>query len=102
MDVIEDDSASFLFIENLKLVILYPILVFFMLMMSHIMRDIELMVGGGDEEKMRMNLKERMSMRSSRRHVLEDIEIKDDKIEEETSRVSICIPSKNALLLYTA
>ncbi|KAL2523059.1 Uncharacterized protein Fot_26982 [Forsythia ovata] len=42
---------------------------------------------------------ERMSMRSSRRHVLEDIEIKDDKIEEETGRVSICISSKNALLL---
>ncbi|KAL2548916.1 uncharacterized protein Fot_10446 [Forsythia ovata] len=40
-----------------------------------------------------------MSMRSSRRHVLEDIEIKDDKIEEEAGRVSFCIPTKNALLL---
>ncbi|KAL2506079.1 Uncharacterized protein Adt_21700 [Abeliophyllum distichum] len=40
-----------------------------------------------------------MSMRSSRRHVLEDIEIEDDKIEEESERVSICIPPKNVLLL---
>ncbi|KAL2543214.1 Uncharacterized protein Adt_04192 [Abeliophyllum distichum] len=40
-----------------------------------------------------------MSMRSSRMHVLQDIEIKDDKIEEEAGRVSICIPSKNVLLL---
>ncbi|KAL2472803.1 uncharacterized protein Fot_48539 [Forsythia ovata] len=61
-------------------------------------REIELVVGGGDEE-VRTDLKERMSMKSSRRHVLEDIEIKDDKIEEETGRVSICIPPKNALLL---
>ncbi|KAL2478949.1 uncharacterized protein Fot_47963 [Forsythia ovata] len=40
-----------------------------------------------------------MSMKSSRRHVLEDIEIKDDKIEEEAEIVSIRIPPKNALLL---
>ncbi|KAL2456877.1 uncharacterized protein Fot_56632 [Forsythia ovata] len=40
-----------------------------------------------------------MSMRSSKRNVFEDIEIKYDKIEEEAVRVSICIPSKNALLL---
>ncbi|KAL2523545.1 Histone-lysine N-methyltransferase SETD1B [Abeliophyllum distichum] len=62
-------------------------------------REIELVVSGGDEEEMRTDLKERISMRSSRRHVLEDIEIKDDKIEEEAGRVSICIPPKNALLL---
>ncbi|KAL2480647.1 hypothetical protein Adt_33613 [Abeliophyllum distichum] len=48
---------------------------------------------------MRTDLKEMMSMRSSRRHVLEDIEIKDEKIEEEAGRVSICIPPKNAFLL---
>ncbi|KAL2471843.1 Uncharacterized protein Adt_39979 [Abeliophyllum distichum] len=48
---------------------------------------------------MRTILEEMMSMRSSRRHVLEDIEIKDDKIEEEAGRVSLCIPSKNALIL---
>ncbi|KAL2504509.1 Uncharacterized protein Adt_20140 [Abeliophyllum distichum] len=40
-----------------------------------------------------------MSMISSRKHVLEDIEIKDDKIEEEAWRVSIYIPPKNVLLL---
>ncbi|KAL2482474.1 uncharacterized protein Fot_43918 [Forsythia ovata] len=68
-------------------------------MMSHMMKEIELVVGGRDVEKMRMDLKERMSMRSSRRNVLEDIEINDDKIEEEAGRVSICIPPKNALLL---
>ncbi|KAL2537605.1 Uncharacterized protein Fot_18996 [Forsythia ovata] len=48
---------------------------------------------------MRTNLKDIMSMRSSRRYVLENIEIKDDKIEEKARRESICIPSKNALLL---
>ncbi|KAK4439152.1 hypothetical protein Salat_0250100 [Sesamum alatum] len=66
-------------------------------------REIELVVGGGDEEEKG----ERMSMRSSRRHVFEDIEVKDDRIEvkgqsvggEEAARVSICIPPKNALLL---
>ncbi|KAL2532286.1 TPX2 domain-containing protein [Abeliophyllum distichum] len=67
-------------------VTLFLILVFFMLMMSHITREIELVVGSGDEEEMRTDLKERMSMKSSRRHVLEDIEIKDDKIEEEVGR----------------
>ncbi|KAL0399432.1 UNVERIFIED_CONTAM: hypothetical protein Sradi_2286500 [Sesamum radiatum] len=40
-------------------------------------REIELVVGGGDEEERG----ERMSMRSSRRHVFEDIEVKDDRIE---------------------
>ncbi|KAL2500490.1 uncharacterized protein Fot_34338 [Forsythia ovata] len=63
------------------------------------MREIELVVSGGDEEEMRTDLKERMSMRSSRMRVLKDIEIKDDKIEEEAERLSICISSKNALLL---
>ncbi|KAL2556218.1 uncharacterized protein Fot_00957 [Forsythia ovata] len=49
--------------------------------------EIELVVvGGGDEEEIRTDLKEMMSMRSSRRHVLEDIEIKDDKIEEEAGK----------------
>ncbi|KAL2508850.1 Histone-lysine N-methyltransferase SETD1B [Forsythia ovata] len=94
MDVIEDDFDSFLFTENLKLVIIFLILVFFTLMMSHMMKEIELVVGGRDEEEMRTGLKEMMSMRSSRRHVLEDIEIKGDKIEEEARRVSICIPPK--------
>lgn len=70
-------------------------------------REIELVVGGGDEEEERA---ERISMRSSRRHVFEDIEVKEDRIEvkgqnveegeeEEAARVSICIPPKNALLL---
>ncbi|CAA2985592.1 Hypothetical predicted protein [Olea europaea subsp. europaea] len=36
MDVVKDDSASFLFTENLKLVILFLILVFFIFMMLHI------------------------------------------------------------------
>ncbi|KAL2516451.1 uncharacterized protein Fot_30422 [Forsythia ovata] len=67
--------------------------------MSHMMREIELVVGGGDKKEMRTDLKERMTMRSSKRHVFEDIEIKDDKIEEEAGRASICIPPKNALLL---
>ncbi|KAL2514356.1 uncharacterized protein Fot_28327 [Forsythia ovata] len=67
--------------------------------MSHMMREIELVVGGGNKEKMRMDLKGGMSMRSLRRHVLDDIEIKDDKIEEEAGRVSICIPPQNTLLL---
>ncbi|KAL2496812.1 uncharacterized protein Fot_40569 [Forsythia ovata] len=67
--------------------------------MSHVMREIELVVGGGDEEEMRTDLKKRMTMRTLRRHVLEDIEIKDDKIEEEDGRVSICIPPNNTLLL---
>ncbi|KAL2503182.1 hypothetical protein Fot_37030 [Forsythia ovata] len=61
--------------------------------------EIELVVGGEDEEEIRTYLKERISMRSSRRHVLENIKIKDDKIEEEAGRVSICILTKNVLLL---
>ncbi|KAL2548918.1 uncharacterized protein Fot_10448 [Forsythia ovata] len=61
--------------------------------------EIEQVVGSVDKEEIRIDLKEMMLMRSSRRHVLEDIEIKDDKIEEEVGRVGICIPTKNALLL---
>lgn len=68
-------------------------------------REIELVVGGGDEEEEEA---ESVSMKTSRRHVFEDIEVKDDRIElkgqslergEEAARVSICIPPKNALLL---
>ncbi|CAA3020936.1 Hypothetical predicted protein [Olea europaea subsp. europaea] len=71
-------------------------------------REIDLVGGGGDEDEMRTDLKERMPMRSSRTHVLENIEIKDDKIEVKgqsvegeaaAGRMSICIPPKNALLL---
>lgn len=67
-------------------------------------REIELVVGGGDEE-VGTEVRERTSMRSSRRHVFEDIEFKEEMIavkgeeEEEKARVSICIPPKNALLL---
>ncbi|KAL6535970.1 hypothetical protein OROHE_012814 [Orobanche hederae] len=71
-------------------------------------REIELVVGGGDEEE--ETPAGRISMRrSSRRHVFDDIEVKDDRIEingqslevgeEEKARISICIPPKNALLL---
>ncbi|KAL2505716.1 Uncharacterized protein Adt_21337 [Abeliophyllum distichum] len=48
---------------------------------------------------MRTDLKEKMSVKSPRRHVLEDIDIKDDKIDEEAGRVSICILPKNSFLL---
>ncbi|CDP05966.1 unnamed protein product [Coffea canephora] len=67
-------------------------------------REIELVVGGGDEE-VGTEARERTSMRSSRRHVFEDIEFKEEMIavkgeeEEEKARVSICVPPKNALLL---
>lgn len=64
-------------------------------------REIEVVVGGGDEEM--------MSAGNSRRHVFDDIEVKGDRIEVkgrslingegEATRVSICIPPKNALLL---
>ncbi|KAL1537920.1 glutamic acid-rich protein-like [Salvia divinorum] len=50
-------------------------------------REIELVVGAGDEYE-----ESRVSTR--RRHVFDDIEV-----EEEAARVSICIPPKNALLL---
>ncbi|XP_059277850.1 uncharacterized protein LOC132032050 [Lycium ferocissimum] len=65
-------------------------------------RGIELMVSNHGREEMQS------TMRSSRRHVFEDIEFKDiiESVEmkegveeEEKARVSICIPPKNALLL---
>ncbi|KAG8386367.1 hypothetical protein BUALT_Bualt03G0141500 [Buddleja alternifolia] len=72
-------------------------------------REIELVVGGGDEEVEEERAEARVSMRSSRRHVFDDIEVKDDRIEvkgqsveggdQEAARVSICVPPKNALLL---
>ncbi|KAJ6728238.1 CHLOROPLAST PROTEIN HCF243-RELATED [Salix koriyanagi] len=61
-------------------------------------KEIELVVGEEEEEE--------RDERSYRRHVFEDIEIKDEKFEggnaglqEEEASVSICIPPKNALLL---
>lgn len=70
-------------------------------------RDIELVVASGEEERTEEEEEARRSiMRSSRRHVFEDIEFKDEIVEmengrenEEKGRVSICIPPKNALLL---
>ncbi|KAM3396037.1 hypothetical protein P3S68_005043 [Capsicum galapagoense] len=64
-------------------------------------RDIELVVASGGEEESSESGKHG-TMRSSRRHVFEDIEF-NDEIEggdnEGKGRVSICIPPKNALLL---
>lgn len=61
---------------------------------------IELVVGEEDREE------DDMPRRSQRRHVFEDIVIEGDKceqkneiLEEDEARVSICIPPKNALLL---
>ncbi|KAL3333325.1 hypothetical protein AABB24_033416 [Solanum stoloniferum] len=69
-------------------------------------RDIELVVASGEEERTEEEEARRSTMRSSRRHVFEDIEFKDEIVEmesgggnEEKGRVSICIPPKNALLL---
>lgn len=58
-------------------------------------RDIELLVGDEDEDV------ENSSIRASRRHVFDDLEIVNDRIEgtKDEARVSICIPPKNALLL---
>ncbi|XP_055824197.1 uncharacterized protein LOC129892639 [Solanum dulcamara] len=68
-------------------------------------RDIELVVASGEEERTEEEASH-STMRSSRRHVFEDIEFNDDIVEmergggnEEKGRVSICIPPKNALLL---
>ncbi|XP_009763999.1 uncharacterized protein LOC107822310 [Nicotiana tabacum] len=68
-------------------------------------RDIELVVASGEEERTTEG-RHSSTMRSSRRHVFEDIEFKDENIvemerghNEEKGRVSICIPPKNALLL---
>ncbi|XP_024979122.1 uncharacterized protein LOC112516343 [Cynara cardunculus var. scolymus] len=57
-------------------------------------RDIELVVEEDDEE-------EEESFKKPRRHVFEDLEIINDRIEghKDESRMSICIPPKNALLL---
>ncbi|OIT01785.1 PREDICTED: titin homolog [Nicotiana attenuata] len=72
-------------------------------------REIEFVVANNGEEEERIGeMKSRM--RSSRRHVFEDIEFKDiessvemkelgEPEEEEKARVSICVPPKNALLL---
>ncbi|GAA0153841.1 hypothetical protein LIER_11986 [Lithospermum erythrorhizon] len=63
-------------------------------------REIELVVGGDEEES-----EDDVELRSSRRHVLEDFKISDEIFDgkggrvEEEGRVSICIPPKNALLL---
>ncbi|XP_022717180.1 uncharacterized protein LOC111275866 [Durio zibethinus] len=64
-------------------------------------REIELVVGGEDDERRGSS---EMMRSSQRRHVFEDIEINDFGNEnmgdeEEEARVSICIPPKNALLL---
>lgn len=61
-------------------------------------REIELVVGGGEEEA--------LPVRNSRRHVFDNLEIedlmpkvnKDDEVVEE-GRASICVPPRNALLL---
>ncbi|XP_071689085.1 uncharacterized protein [Rutidosis leptorrhynchoides] len=57
-------------------------------------RDIELVVGDEEEE-------DESFVRKTRRHVFEDLEIVNDRIEGhvDEARVSICIPPKNALLL---
>ncbi|XP_059661477.1 uncharacterized protein LOC132307672 [Cornus florida] len=65
-------------------------------------RDIELVVGGGEEE-----ITEFSERNSRRYHVMDEIEIRDEKcesngggiVEEDEARVSICVPPKNALLL---
>ncbi|KAG6392082.1 hypothetical protein SASPL_146290 [Salvia splendens] len=60
-------------------------------------REIELVVGDGDDGE-EGNEERRVSIRASRRHVFEDFEVKDDRMEE-TAAVGICIPPPNALLL---
>ncbi|KAK9078226.1 hypothetical protein SSX86_002283 [Deinandra increscens subsp. villosa] len=59
-------------------------------------KDIELVVGDEEEEE-----DEEESVWKPRRHVFEDLEIIDGRIEghEDEARVSICVPPKNALLL---
>ncbi|KAI3525191.1 hypothetical protein L2E82_02376 [Cichorium intybus] len=60
-------------------------------------RDIELVVGEEEEEEK----EEEIVVKKSRRHVFEDLEIINDRIEghKDETRVSICVPPKNALLL---
>ncbi|KAL1537724.1 hypothetical protein AAHA92_30209 [Salvia divinorum] len=65
-------------------------------------REIELVVGDGDGDE--DDEERRVSIRASRRHVFEDFEVKDDRIElkgqtSETAAVGICVPPPNALLL---
>ncbi|KAI3702816.1 hypothetical protein L6452_28568 [Arctium lappa] len=57
-------------------------------------REIELVVGDDDDD-------EDEEIRTSRRHVFDDLEIVNDRIEgsKDEGRMSICIPPKNALLL---
>ncbi|KAL4580379.1 hypothetical protein LXL04_016570 [Taraxacum kok-saghyz] len=64
-------------------------------------REIELVVGGDDEDADEDEEEEDRSMRTSRRHVFDDLEIVNNRIEgtKDEPRVSICIPPKNALLL---
>ncbi|OMO74930.1 hypothetical protein CCACVL1_16412 [Corchorus capsularis] len=68
-------------------------------------REIELVVGGEEEDEIRRDsISSEMMMRSSqRRHVFENIDLNDcgdeNMGDEEEARVSICIPPKNALLL---
>lgn len=60
-------------------------------------RDIEMVVGGDDEDED----EDDRSIRTSRRHVFDDLEIINNRIEgtKDEPRMSICIPPKNALLL---
>ncbi|KAJ0744338.1 hypothetical protein HanPI659440_Chr10g0386471 [Helianthus annuus] len=60
-------------------------------------RDIELVVGDEDEED---DEEEEVVVRK-RRHVFEDLEIVNGRIEghKDEARVSVCVPPKNALLL---
>ncbi|CAI9286490.1 unnamed protein product [Lactuca saligna] len=62
-------------------------------------RDIELVVGEEEEEE--EDDDEEIVVKKSRRHVFEDLEIINDRIEghKDEARVSICVPPKNALLL---
>ncbi|KAK3030256.1 hypothetical protein RJ639_039839 [Escallonia herrerae] len=68
-------------------------------------REIELVVGGDEEERSRELITERL-VRNSRRHVFDEIVIAEEMCEakggddeQEEARVSVCIPPKNALLL---
>ncbi|KAL8235402.1 hypothetical protein R6Q59_021502 [Mikania micrantha] len=60
-------------------------------------RDIEMVVGDEEVEED----EEESVVRRPRRHVFEDLEIVDGRIEgfQDEARVSVCIPPKNALLL---
>ncbi|KAK3036308.1 hypothetical protein RJ639_031280 [Escallonia herrerae] len=68
-------------------------------------REIELVVGGDEEERSRELITER-PVRNSRRHLFNEIVIAEEMCEakgeedgQEEARVSVCIPPKNALLL---